>query len=343
MAAVPGQNSACARLLRQGVRRKAACRADHHRTRCLRRCGGLDGAGPARQAHGPCAGRNAAARRGRRADPLQFRLRRLRPGQDPGRHPGARQRARFGPSAGRDQPEPARPPGADQLRRRPRRPHLRQRHVQPADHAGGRVPGTAGDAACGRHGRQRRVRHGGEPDGGRSRTRRHAAIPDRRADRDRGRRAHADLDRPVPAGRPRAALDSGPPGTVRRRARPGQGADRHGPIADHGRRGVDRPRAARRGSASRPARCEPVRCWSVWRRRRHDRVRGRRPPHHHAAAERRVPALPHAAALDGQRDRRGIDQPARGIGPPGRPGRRAQHGRPAQLQLRPAHAGGRDR
>ena len=61
--------------------------------------------------------------------------------EEPGTRPGLR------PPAGRDQPQPAGPAGADRRRGRPGRADLRQRHVQPADHAGGRVPGAAGDAA----------------------------------------------------------------------------------------------------------------------------------------------------------------------------------------------------
>ena len=168
-------------------------------------------------------------------------------------------------------------------RGRPGGADLRQRHLHAADHAGGRVSGAAGDAARGRDHRQRRVRHGGQPVGHGGRPGRHAACPDRRPDRDRRRHADAGVDRPVPAGGPRAALDAGPARSGRGDAGPGEGPGGHRPLADEQRSGVDRAGTARRGRQ---------------RRRRHDRVRGRRTPDDDPAAQRRVPALPVAAAED---------------------------------------------
>ena len=76
---------------------------------------------------------------------------------------------------------------------------------------------------------------------------RHAARADRRADRDRGRDAHPGVHRPVPAGRPRAALDPGPAGPVGRGAGAGPGAGRDRAGAHRRRRGVHRAGPARRG------------------------------------------------------------------------------------------------
>ena len=97
------------------------------------------------------------------------------------------------------------------------------------------------------HGGQRRVRHRGQPGGDRGRPGRHAARADRRADRDRGRHAHADLHRPLPAARCGSCA-----GTRQRQDQsaavlvPARALSRDGPGADRRGRGVHRPGPARR-------------------------------------------------------------------------------------------------
>ena len=228
----------------------------------------------------PGTGLHAPAR-GRRTDPVQLRLRRVRAGEHPGRGGRGRHGAGLRPAARRDHPQPARAPGADLLRRHTGHADLRQRHVHAAHDAVGGLPLAARDAPRGRFHRQRRVRLGGHPVRDGRGARRHPARPHRRPDGDRGRRADPGVHRPVPAGGPRASLEPGPARPERVGAGPCPGAHRHRTVADLGGGGAHRARAARRG---RPG------------RGRDDRLRGRRPADHHPAARRRVPAVPGPAA-----------------------------------------------
>ena len=178
------------------VQQEAASGEDPGRARRARRGGGLDGPRAPGTPRRPGAGRHAPAR-GRRADPVQLRLRRVRRRPASRWRRGGGHRPGLGPAARRDHPQPARPPGADLRRRLPRHPDLRQRHVHAAHDAGRGLPHAAGDAARRGLDRQRCLRLRGEPvaaAAGRDDT-----LPgaDRRADRDRGR--HADPGRPPTA------------------------------------------------------------------------------------------------------------------------------------------------
>ena len=157
------------------------------------------------------------------------------------------------------------------------------------------------------------LRHGGVPGRGGRGPGRHAADADRRPAGDRGRAAAARRHRPLPAGRPGAAVEAGAERPRRPGAHPGPDAGRVGQDAHHRLR--DHPRAVRRR-----------------RRRGHDRLRRPGPAQHHPAARRRVPEVPLALPVGVVGDRGHPGAGAAGGGQAGRPGRRSRHPGAARLR-----------